>query len=242
MTQLLALYSVLRRQQITRGRLTLVGLLAALSLLVGFAINRGNQGASMETQLENGAALVWFLGIGLIVPIISLVLASSTLGDLVEDETLVYLWHRPAPRWMLAVAAWGASLTVALPATVWPLAISGFVASDFQLRALGASALSVAVATAAYSGLFVLLGLLVKRALLWGLVYVFIWELFVARVGSGAATLSIGTYPSSILSSLLDIDLPLATRSVPTGILVPLIVAAVAIGLTAWRLDNVDVA
>ena len=238
MTQLTALYRVLLRQQFTRGRLTLIGMLAVLSLVVGFAINRGNDG--FET--DAGARLVWFLGVGLIVPIVSLVLSSSALGDLVEDETLVYLWHRPSPRWMLAVAAWGASLTMAAPATVIPLALAGYMASGFQASVLGASALSVAVAAAGYSGLFTLLGLIVKRALLWGLVYVFIWELFVARVGNGAATISIGTYPSSVLAQLLDVDLRLATRSVSTGIIVPVVVALVAVAVTAYRLDRTDVA
>lgn len=239
MTMLVALYRVLLRQQVTRGRLTLIGVLSALSILVGFAIDRGN-GSGVDVPA--GANLVWFLGIGLVVPIVALVLSSSALGDLVEDETLVYLWHRPSARWMLAAAAWAASLTIALPATVIPLSIAGFTASGFDASVLGASALSVAVATAGYSGLFTLLGLIVRRALLWGLIYLFIWELFVARVGNGAATVSLGTYPSSILSQITDVELRLATRSIATGTIVPLVVAGLAVAITAWRLDRIDVA
>ncbi len=239
MTPLLALYRVLSRNLLSRGRLTLIGMLGVLSILVAFAINRGNDG---DPGLDAGVTFVWFLGLGLVVPIISLVLASSSFGDLVEDETLVYLWHRPSPRWMLAVAAWASSTTVAIPATVIPLSVAGYIASGFDLKVFGASALAITVATAAYSSLFVFLGLLVRRALIWGLMYLFIWELFVARVGNGAATLSIITYPSSILASIADVELAQADRSVLTGILVPLIVSAIAMALTTWRLDNVDVA
>lgn len=245
---LVALYRLLLRHQLTKGRIVLIGALGGLSLLVGFVAGR-NLGAGLGQEVANSlgalsdtANFIHFLGIGLVVPIISLVLASSTLGDLIEDETLVYLWHRPIARWNLAVAAWASAATVAVPATVIPLGMAAFLSSGFSIRATGAAALAVALAAIGYSGLFTLFGLVLKRALIWGLIYLFIWELFVARVGAGAAKVSLNTYPSSVLANLTDTSIRLAERSTTVGIIVPLLVAASAVALTAWRLNRIDVA
>jgi len=236
MNSLVAMFRLLLRQQITAGRLALVGGFSALSLAVALGISR-QAGDVITSTVEFMAGF----GLGLMVPIIALVLASSTLGELVDDETLVYLWHRPVARWKLAAAAWMASSTVSIPLTAIPLAISAAVASRDASTAIAVGA-SAALGALAYGGLFTLLGLMIRRALIWGLVYLFIWELFVANVGGGSAQLSIRTYPLSVLSQLTDVDIRLADYGTVTGTVVPVIVAVGAVGLTAWRLDHIDVA
>ena len=68
------------------------------------------------------------LGFTLLVPIVALVFAAAAFGDAREDGTLVYLWLRPMDRWPVVVGAWLAAITVSLPITVVPLAISAVLA------------------------------------------------------------------------------------------------------------------
>ncbi len=238
MNALVPLYRLFLRHQVTAGRLVLIGVMSAVSLLIGFVT-----GANVETfeRVEVAVRISSVFGLGLMVPIVSLVLASSSLGDLVADETLIYLWQRPSPRWAIAAGAWLSSLTVAVPATVIPLTISALLTSADIGTAL-AVGVANGLAAIAYTGLFVLLGLVVRRSLVTGLAYLFIWELFVARVGAGAAKLSINTYPASVLARLTDLELPLAERSLAVGIIVPLIVPIVAVLFAQWRLDRMDIA
>ncbi len=238
MAVLTGLYRLLLRQQLTRGRAILATLMSGLAVFVTFLIAR-NTGPD---RIEVTVRFLSVFGLGLMVPILSLVLASSSLGQLVEDQTLVYLWLRPNPRWMLALAAWLASATVAVPVSVVPLTVAAAVGSGGDGATIGAAAASMALGAVAYTGVFTLVGLMVRRSLIWGLVYLFIWELFVARVGQGAARLSINTYPASVLAKLTDIELPLAERQLGYGIAVPIVVATVAVALTAWRLAHTDVA
>jgi ABC-2 type transport system permease protein len=212
--------------------------MSGLAVLVTFLIARNIGPDRIEVTVRFSSVF----GLGLMVPILSLVLASSSLGQLVEDQTLVYLWLRPNPRWMLALAAWLASATVAVPVSVVPLTVAAAVGSGGDGATIGAVAAAMALGAVAYTGVFTLVGLMVRRALIWGLVYLFIWELFVARVGQGAARLSINTYPASVLAKLTDIELPLAERQLGYGIAVPIVVATVAVALTAWRLAHTDVA
>lgn len=237
MKAVVATYRMLLRQQITTGRLVLAGGFAALGFAVAVAIGR----ADNFTRLEDSVGFVSIYGIGLMVPIISLVLGSSTFGELVDDETLVYIWHRPVARWKLALAGVLSASTVAVPLTSVPLTAAALIASG-DTRVAVATALASAFAALAYSALFVFVGLLLRRALIWGLVYLFIWELFIANVGGGSAQLSIRTYPASILARMSDVEIWLADSSITTGIIVSVVIAGVAVAMTSVRLDKMDVA
>ncbi len=238
MTALAALYRLFLRHQLTAGRLVLIAVLSGFALLIGFVTG---QAVEAVDAVDVGVRFASVFGLALMTPIVSLVLASSALGDLVADETLVYLWHRPSSRWAIAGGAWLSALTVAVPATVIPLSITAFLTSRDASTAVAAG-LANGLAAIAYTGVFVMLGLMVRRALVIGLAYLFIWELFVARVGAGAAKLSINTYPASVLARLTDVELPLAERAMTTGVIVPLAVPILAVGVTAWWLDRMDVA
>lgn len=237
MTQVWALYKVLVKTQFTKGRLILACAFAALCIAVAASI-----GAADPDQVQNTIRFLTVFGLGLMVPILSLVMASSVFGQMVEDETLVYLWMRPTPRWTMAAAAWTSAVTVALPVTVAPLAVAAAVGTGGDPGAITAAATAAAVATVAYTALFTFVGLLLRRALVWGLVYLFIWELFVARIGAGAARLSIGTYPASLMSNVSKVDIPLAEYSTTVSVLVPAMVAITSLVITTVSLMRTDVA
>ena len=237
MNAVFAVYRMLLRQQLTTGRLALVGGFTALGLAVAFAIGRADDVA----RISDTVGFLSGYGLGLMVPIVSLVLGSSTFGELVDDETLVYLWHRPAPRWKLALAGVLAASSVAIPLTALPLTVAAWIGSA-DGEATAAAGLAAACAAFAYSALFVFVGLLLRRALIWGLVYLFIWELFIASVGGGSAQLSIRTYPTSILARMTDVEIRLADSSITTGIVVSVAIGLAAVALTTWRLQRMDVA
>jgi ABC-2 type transport system permease protein len=236
-TAVLATYRMLLRQQLTTGRFALVAGFSALAIAVAFAIGR----VDAATRIDDSVGFISGYGLALMVPIVSLVLGSSTFGELVDDETLVYLWHRPVARWKLALAATLSASSVAIPLTAVPLTTAALISSGDNTTAW-ATALAATCAAFAYSALFVFVGLLLRRALIWGLVYLFIWELFIASVGGGSAQLSIRTYPTSILARLTDVDIRLADSTVTTGVAVSVIIGLVAVGMTSVRLDRMDVA
>ncbi|MGI8793792.1 MAG: hypothetical protein ACR2H3_11550, partial [Acidimicrobiales bacterium] len=153
----------------------------------------------------------------------------------------VYLWLRPVPRSVIAVAAWAASLVAAGVlgvASIGLLAMAAQVGPDLVLAALAAAAL----ATIAYVGLFVCLGLIVRRALIWGLAYLLIWEGFVARSGTAVARLSVLVYARTILADVAGHTPPPLAASIPVAVITPLAVGAVSIALTTWWLRRTSVA
>lgn len=231
---MVSVFELMIRTQLTRGRVAALAVVGLVGVLIGFAI--GSNGGSAS----DGFGFVDGYGLGLVVPVTALVFASSAFNDPVEDGTLVYLWLRPIARWRLVVAALAASIAVAVPFALVPTVLAaGLTRSGRSLPIAGLVAGSLA--TVAYCTLFLGLGLVVRRALVWGLAYVLIWEGFVARSGTAAARLSVLSYARSLMASMADRPPPRLAASVGTAIVVPLVVAAVAVGLTTWALRRVDV-
>ncbi len=107
---------------------------------------------------------------------------------------------------------------------------------------IGATILAAFIGVLAYSAVFVLLGLVVKNAIVWGLGYVLIWEGIVAAFGTFAARLAIRGYTRSIITARTGIDLDLGDLSTAAGVTVPLLVTAVALVSSTARLRRLDVA
>ena len=231
-----AIFRLVLRTQVTRGRAAALGTVGLIGVLLGYTIGRAAEG----DRADAAYGFVGGYGLGLLVPVTALVFAAAALGDPAEDGTLVYLWHRPISRVRIVVAAAAGTLCIAVPFAVVPTVLAA-AATGVGGSLVGAAAAASFVAVAAYSGIFLCLGLVVRRALAWGLAYVLIWEGFVARSATGPARLSILVYARSLLAALADHDPPRLASSVPFAVAVPLVIGAVALAATVAFLRRIDV-
>lgn len=232
-----AVYRLLLRSQLSRTRIAALSALGLTAVLVGFAIGRSDP----SDPLATGAAFINTFGLSVSVPVTSLVFASAALGDLTDDNTLVYLWVRPLRRWVIVVAAFLAAVTVTLPLVVVPLVIAAALTGGGSDLIVG-TVLAATLGVVAYAGLFTALGLRVRRALAWGLLYILIWEGFVARGGDNAARLAVRSITATILADWADVDVRLAVLAPATAYVAPFVVAAVALAYATRRLKRQDVA
>ena len=63
-------------------------------------------------ELQRAARVADIVGISLLAPLASLIFGTAMFGDLADDQTLVYLWLRPTPRFVNSVEAHRAALMV----------------------------------------------------------------------------------------------------------------------------------
>jgi len=235
MQRLRVLIGIFVRSSTTRMRV--VGLLLLGGLAVGLAIVVRT---APDAAADAPANLVDALGLTLMVPVAALLVATATLGQLREDRSLVYVWLRPISRFSIALAAWVASVLVTVPTVVIPLTIAAWISGgDGDL--VWATALASSLGVAAYCGVFVALGTVTKRAAIWGLGYILIWEGVLAAIGSGINRLALRNYTRSIVESVGGADLRLADASASVAVVVLAAVAAVAIILTSQRLKHSEV-
>ena len=231
-----AVYQLLLRSVATRGRLVAIGALAVVSLLTALAVHASSPYDSL------GAATGYVDGnLTALVPVAVLVFGAATLGDLIDDGALVYLWLRPVPSRVHVMAAWAATVSIAIPLVGAPVLLAAAVI-DPDPGLLVGTIMGALLAICAYSGLFVMAGIRFRRAVPWGLVYILIWEGFVASAGETAAKLAIRSYVRSILSQQTGQALNLAEFNLASGILVPLVVTVVALAYANRRLARIDVA
>ena len=232
-----AAFRLLFGSLMTRGRLLVLGALGLIPVLLGLAL----RASELDTLEAAHQAIVQAYGLGLLVPVVSLVFASAAFGDAVDDRTLVYLWLKPVARWKLVAAAMGASLIVALPLSVVPIALGVSLSGAGSALVRGA-VFGTVISVVAYCALFLGLGLRVRRSLMWGLAYVLIWEGAVARTARGAAQLSVNVYARSLVSRVADVELPRNASGMAAAVIVPLVFTLVALGVTVWWLSKADVA
>ena len=229
-------HSVLMKQLITKGRLIGIAIIGVLPILLGWVI-----GAQSNDPLEAGVGFVSYMGLSILVPIVALIFASASLGDTREDGTLVYLWLRPISRLSVSTGAWAASVTIALPFTVIPMAVSALLL-DVGNNVVTATIITSILAVVAYSGLFVTLGLIVKNPVLWGLAYIFIWEAIIASFAKPAAALAVSGYSRAIITGRTNVEFDyLFDPSQSVSILMLIIITIAGIAFSSARLNRLEV-
>jgi ABC-2 type transport system permease protein len=228
-------YGVVLRQLISWGRIIALTLLSLISAIAGFA-----HGASDSADVDSAVAMIASLGFAVVVPVVALVFGGAAIGDLRDDKTLVYLWLRPIDRWPIVVGAALAALTLAAPIALVPLVL-GAALTGVGGGIVSGTLLAGVVGIVAYVGVFTLLGVWLRRFIVWGLAYILIWEGFIAQAGPGVARVAIRKYTRSILVDRTGADLDLADFSLGVGVVVPLVIAVVAILIAAWRLGSQDI-
>jgi ABC-2 type transport system permease protein len=230
---LLALYRLLLRTQITLARLLGIAALGALSIVIGLFARWDADPAQAAADSVSG------YGLGILVPLATLWLGTSAVGDLVEDRLLVYLWLKPVPRWQLPAAATLATASVVVPLAAVPLAVSALVAGAGDVAP--AALLAASLAALAYAGLFVAAGLWFRRAVWWGLAFVVVWENVVAHTVEGAARFTVTGWASAVLGLAPDVDVSHAAGSPGAAFVVLPAIAIAGWQAATWRYRRADV-
>jgi ABC-2 type transport system permease protein len=159
-------------------------------LLTGLGQRGVDRNAQAAFDIFLGMTVGTFMNI--IVPVITLIVATAVLGDERRDNTMSFLVLRPINRMTIATAKVTAAFLEAFALTGLGAVGFGIVASlrmqtwDYFVPLL----VGTAIATAAYAAVFVPLGYLLKRATLIGLTYLFIWENGIAGAVPAVAGIS----------------------------------------------------
>ncbi len=179
-----------------------------------------------------------------ILPLVILLVATAAFGNEVGDRTLVYLVLKPLARWRIVAP----KLLAALLVGGLPVAASGFMAvaliEEGDLGGASATGLGLLLGAAAYAAVFTWAGLATRHALVFGLVYVFIWEAVLARYLDGIRWLSIRRYTLALVAGLDDDRLRSrfdGTLGTGTALAGAAIVIVTFTALTIRKLIRIDV-
>ena len=195
--------------------------------------------------------------VAVVLPLVVAILATTALGDDVEDRTLSYILLRPVPRWQIVAAKYVSVVVLsAVPLLLMGAAMAGVALigesedlNDYEnvVRPILGVVAGLALGVLAYSAAFMWLGLISGQALGLAIVYVFVWEGAAANIFSGIRYLSIRSYSLITMreaggSTLYEISPVAGTEigvAVALGGAAAIVIAFLA--LTLIQLKNMDV-
>ena len=235
------LYWISVRQLAGRSRMIIIGVLAIVPVLLGLTISLSND-APTGSDLD-GTMIALLFGAA-ILPIITLTISTAALGNDLEDRTLSNLTLTPFARWAIILPKYTASITVAALPLLASAVIALTLAYEGDSKAVLAGVAGMALALAAYSAVFMWLGLTTGRALGFGLMYVFVWEFLFTQFVSGLRFLSIRAYMVGVVRGIDDrrfADQADKIISMPVSLAVLIALTIIFTALAIRRLRTMDV-
>ena len=248
MTPLLAIIRVTIQQLTGRPRLIGFSLMNLMPAPLLAAVSRSANPGALDLELGVLLVVPFF---ALVVPITTLILASSALGEERRDKTLTFLVLRPISRFQIALAKGIAAAAVSIGfATLGALALSlTWVAVGGTFDVFPSILLGAAIACVMYSTVFLLLGNVAHRATLVGLIYILFFETVIVdnlprlataslwRISLGATLDTMPThFPARALLAAVGNWVP----SVGSALIVAATVAVITIGLCTLLLHRTD--
>ncbi len=235
-----AILTLTARQLAGSRRLWLVLTLVALPVLAGVLFHVAD---STTPSAEFADGITATLVASGILPLVMLLFATSAFGNELSDRTLGYLVLKPLPRWHIAAPKLLAPVLVGGV----PVAVSGMLAvaiiESGDLGDAAATGIGLLLGAAAYAAIFTWAGLATRHALIFGLVYVFIWEAVLAAYLDGIRFLSVRQFTLAVIAGLNDerldtVDLSLSASSGVIGAAIVIVAFSV---LTVRKLGRIDV-
>jgi len=198
------IYRLTLRQLSGRWRLLITILLTALPVVMGVVRSLVEPG-SADSEFQMG---VVGLLIGVILPLVVLAIASAAFTNEIEDRTLANLTLTPIPRWKIILPKLLGAISVAAPMIAVSGVIAGYFIYDGDVQAIASLTIGAVVAVVLYSVVFTWAGIMTTKAIGFGLLYVFLWEVMLSGIVPGVRFLSLNHYSLSVMKAIDDRRLP----------------------------------
>lgn len=191
--------------------------------------------ALVGTDAEAASGTLYGLGLSVVVPLVALLATSGLLAPEIDDGSIAYLLAKPISRHAIVLSKLAVAAAVVLGCAALPVLVSGLVlepgtprfATGFAVAALGGGL--------AYCGLFALLSVLTRHAVVVGLVYLLVWEGLVGGLLDGVRWLSITRWSGAVAQSIADVVL-VADLGTTYAVVAIAVVAGLGTWLTGHRL------
>ncbi len=211
----------------------MIGLAAMPVLLVALAVALG----PAEIEADDFDSII----IATILPLIALVFGTSAMGPELEEGTIIYLLSKPIRRLRLVTAksVVAAALTAALvaPATLLAGLVATLGGSDVAGVAV-AYAVAAMAGGAAYAVVFLAVSTFTRWALIVGLLYVLLWEGFLADLLPGTNTFSIRQATLGVARELSGERVPPDAATLEQGLLTLTLTILAALAVATWRMSR----
>lgn len=222
-----------------------------VALLPTFAIGGlAADGVAGPNLINDYEGLTGSLTLPLVLLLVSLLLAVPLLREDIDDRSISYLLTRTMGKPVIVVGKYlgyaVSALAILLPTTAITygvVAISGQAGPGQLTGVLPSLLVATTLGVLAYGAIYLLFGTITKHALIFGLLYGFLWEYLIGGLTGIAPDLSVMHFLLSVPTFWVTQG-PLSSYTtsltLADAVGVPLIVAAVALLLTMGIFRSID--
>jgi ABC-2 type transport system permease protein len=215
-------------------RRALLLVLLPVLLLALSAIIRGVAGPDSAV----GTPLLQAFALGTMVPLLGLIAGTGVIGPEIDEGSIVYILAKPVSRPIIIVTKLAIATGCLLAFAAVPTFVAAVVVSGFDGGVALGFGVGTAIAGIAYSAVFLLLAVLTRHAVVFGLVYALIWESFVGGFVPGAKALSIQQWALAVADRVISRDAIDSVMSAGTALVLLVAVTAAATWLAGHRLRS----
>ncbi|MCC3766807.1 ABC transporter permease [Streptomyces sp. UNOC14_S4] len=207
-------------------------------LLVISAVLRMFVGADDDTarNVLGGFALATM------VPLIGVVAGTGAIGPEIDDGSVVYLLAKPVKRHTVILTKLIVAIGVTVALSAVPTLIAGYLLNGNSQRIAIAYAAAAAIASVAYSAIFLLLGTVTRHAVVAGLVYALVWESLFGSLIAGARTLSVQQWALALAQRIGADGAVTAEVGLPVALTLLIAVTVAATWFAGHRLRTLSIA
>jgi ABC-2 type transport system permease protein len=208
----------------TVARLTYRALLGRRRALILFALPVLLILISVAVRLLTGAdddtasSILGGFALATMVPLIGVIAGTGAIGPEIDDGSIVYLLAKPLKRPSIIFTKLVVAIGVSVVFSAVPTIVAGFILNGNSQQLAFAFGAAAAAASVAYSAVFLLLGVITRQAVVFGLVYALVWESLIGSLVPGARTLSVQQWALALAQKIAgdgagvssDVGLPMA--------------------------------
>ncbi|MET7762446.1 ABC transporter permease [Streptomyces sp. NPDC005336] len=225
------------RALLGRRRALILFMLPGLLLIISLAV-RLLTGADDDTA----DAILGGFAIATMVPLIGVIAGTGAIGPEIDDGSVIYLLAKPVKRPTIIITKLIVAIGVTAAFSAIPTLLAGFLLNGNAHRMAVAYAVAAAVASVAYSAMFLLLGTVTRHAVVAGLVYALVWETLFGSLVSGARTLSVQQWSLALAQKVAGGDVITSDVGLPTAVVLLVAVTAAATWYAGRRLRSLTLA
>ena len=199
------------------GRVRVLVLVAMAGALLGLALLIRLAPTGPLDPTGGPLDLVRTFGIGVVVPVVTLIGTTTLITSEIDDGSIIYLLSKPVPRWVIVASKMLVILASSVLFAVVPMALAALIMVGVDGGLWWSALLGGTVSAIAYTGAFALLALLVKRSVTGCLLYWLVWEALLTHVQRRASLAGEIDWVVSVDSSIARVHQHGATLPRVTG-------------------------
>jgi ABC-2 type transport system permease protein len=220
------------------GRVRVLVLVAMAGALLGLALLIRLAPTGPLDPTGGPLDLVRTFGIGVVVPVVTLIGTTTLITSEIDDGSIIYLLSKPIPRWVIVASKMLVILASSVLFAVVPMALAALIMVGVDGGLWWSALLGGTVSAIAYTGAFALLALVARRSVTGCLVYWLVWEALLTNVLSPAQYVSARAYGTSLVHAATGVDAHPATWFAAVASVVALAAGSL---LAGWRLTRVTI-